>query len=440
MNQWRSVLAGVGGAIVVVVAGSAFFNNSLLPKYHQDAINPTGVFALALLVIVVGALLLLRWWPYLLLVAALLAVLIVVLVLPDADEAFYSIPDPLLLLLHYGPYPLALIGALGCAQSLRDRGAVVAGLTGGAMVFAGALTGSIRWLHGPIDASWHTVLIAVGLVALLPALWTLRHGDTAAALPAGPRGVWQAVATGLVLSLAVPAGWIGDQMIALHIVPWEDPGRVGLLIGPAIVVVATGLIGLGGAWTVAGTLTGAAILVSVAMPLYLAVGSLRQDGPAGWLAAAAGLALGAAVAVTRWRVYGAVALTVAAAVTLVLTRDLIWLGLLAGERDPRAYPLVVVCVAATVAVFAATATVLAPHGAVPAALGPLAVTVAIGGLHTINGAALWSSGSEGVHFTVSAALALVAGLGVAGLGLAGYRIGRRASAGDPVPDAATVAP
>ncbi|MEU4160112.1 hypothetical protein [Actinoplanes sp. NPDC026670] len=441
MNQWRSVLAGAGGAMVVVVTGSAFFVNELLPSISQHAINPSGpIYALALLVITVGALLLLRWWPYLLLAAALLGVLIVVLGLPDDLGVYYPVPYPLLAVLHYVPYPLALVGTLGCAQSLRDRGAVVAGLTGGAIVFATAVTGSIRWLHGPITAPWYTGLITFGLLAVLPAVWTLRRGDAAAALPAGRPGTWQLVATGLVLSLTIVAGWIGGQMTALHIIPWDDPWLERLVLGTATVVVATWLTALGGPWTLAGTLTGAAILVSVVQPLYIAVGSLREAGPAGWVAVAAGLALGSAVAVTRWRVYGAVALTVAAAVTLVLTRDLIRLGLHSGERDSRVYPLLVLCVAATVAVFGAVAPALAPHGAVPAALGPLAATVAVGGANTINGLDRWSSGAEDGEFVVSAVLALVAGLGVAGLGLARHLIGRRTRGAGPVPAETTVAP
>ncbi|MFC4072630.1 hypothetical protein [Actinoplanes subglobosus] len=425
MNQWRSVLAGTGGAMVVSVTAAPFYAHSLLPAYHDVMISPFGdLYELAPIVAVVGALLLLRWWPYLLLAAGLCGGLIVIQEVAAGQETSLY-PSAMMLLLHEVPYPLALIGTLGCAQSLRERGAPVAGLVGGVAAFAGALAGAVFILQGPSITGWMVGLVVVGTVALLPALWTLGRGDTAAAPAPGWDGARHVVAAGLVTALSIPVSVYGSQLFGL-IAPGDNPDRGYLVVGTFTLVCVVLLATLSGGWALAGTLTGAAILVAVAMSLFVSIGSLQDSGPLVWLTAAGGLALGVAVAATRWRVAGAVVLSVAAAVTLVLTRGIVRIQVLTETTpDVRAYPLLVLGVAAVVAVFGAITPALAPSGAVPAVLGPLAGVLAVAGLRILRGLPLSSAGNGDGHFVASAVLALVAAAGVAAIGLAGHLIRKR---------------
>jgi signal transduction histidine kinase len=207
------------------------------------------------------------------------------------------------------------------------------------------------------------------------------------------------------------------------------------LVGAITLVTVTALAAVAGLWSLAGTLTAAVAQVAVAAPAILAVTALGYDDPARWAAAIAGAALGAVLAGSRWRIPLAAGCSVLAATALFIAYGATT-GNPAKLAEQRAVVpavlILVLCGAATGAVVGATAPVLAARGALPAVIGPLAGTLAVGGQQTIQ--ITYLSGGEPqssylnpvYHLTTSAGLLLVAGAAIGGLGLAQQWATRRA--------------
>lgn len=222
-------------------------------------------------------------------------------------------------------------------------------------------------------------------------MWLYRRGDPAAAGPAGNRS-WQRVrlvtAGTLAASVSISLALLTTQRMAdLLGVTWSALARHAVaqtaVIGAITLVTVTLLAALAGLWPLAGAVTAAVAQVAVLAPVILTLTALYKNDPLRWLAALAGAALGAAVAGSRWRVPLAAALTVLAAMALFIAY-----GATTGDPQKLAVQLIVIpsvlilvlCAAAGGAVVGATAPVPAARGALPAVLGPLAGTLAVGGL------------------------------------------------------------
>jgi signal transduction histidine kinase len=148
-----------------------------------------------------------------------------------------------------------------------------------------------------------------------------------------------------------------------------------------------------------------------------------------------GLAAGAALAWTRLRVPLTVGVTVAAATALFIAY-----AATTGHPERIALqrsvvPGILIAVLVTAAATAIAGTIaptLAPSGATPAALGPLAVILALGGHRAVeatylqDGLPVSSYFNSVFHLTTSAILLLVAAAGVGGLGFAQQWAARRA--------------
>jgi signal transduction histidine kinase len=447
-TPWRlpAVLAGVAGALILVVSTSPLGSDGLqeflyTPGYGgvYDPANLNGWIWLALPVAAtVLGLCLLRWWPYLLLAAALMLI-------PGILSEIRPVGYPFaVFVLPQAGYYLAIIAMLACAQGLiRGKvgwGAAVAALSLGSRL-AGTALGGASWDLSPDSAgAWHIALLALGLAGLAPALWQCRRGDPDAAEPAG-RWTWRRTRLVLAgtLAAAVPiplaslttgrlANLLGVTYSALYRHDYAQTAAIGAVSLVAVAVLAA----VAGLWSLAGALSAALAQAAVMVPALLAVTALEFDDPARWLGALAGAALGAAAAGSRWRVPLAATLTVLAATAL-------FIAYAATTGDPQKLAdqrvvipsvlILVLCLAAAGAVVGATAPVLAPRGALPAVLGPLAGALAVGGLQTIR-ATYGLTDTIGLiplsHLTTSAVLLLVAGAAVGGLGFAQLLTTRRA--------------
>jgi signal transduction histidine kinase len=144
----------------------------------------------------------------------------------------------------------------------------------------------------------------------------------------------------------------------------------------------------------------------------------------------AGVAIGAAVAATRWRVAGAVVLTVGAPTTVFIA----W-SATTGDPEKLAVQhhlvpglvLLVTMSAAGTAGIGAIAPALARVGAVPAVLGPFTMVLFTAGVQTVQVAYANADGlpessylNPVGHIDSAGFLLLVAGAGVAGIGVAQY--------------------
>ncbi|WBB67699.1 ATP-binding protein [Micromonospora sp. WMMD812] len=441
---WREALAGLGGCLLLTVATSPgyaagpppFIATPGRPEFHGVG----WVVALIPVVATVVGLCLLRWWPYLLSVAGLLAV-------PYVWGQLTSMSYPLVLVLaQSAAYPLALVGVLACAQTLLSNGfpgvgAALAGLATGFRLLGSALVGP-GWLYSdPSRPAWHAGMIVAALATLIPAV--VRFSDRrAGGLPETIPGAWQrlrlVVAAGLAVCLVFPLSLLTtERLAALLGVSWSALYRHGsvavAVIGTVTLVLATGLAAVAGLWSLAGALTVATAHVAMAAPLLLAFTALGSVGPLRWLGALAGAVIGAAAASSRWRAAAASTLAVGAAIAVFIAHAATTghpEKLADQQRVIPALLLLVLTTAAGTAVTGATAPVLAPRGAVPAALGPLVGVLAASGLQTVgvtyvhNGLPVSSYLNPVFHITTSAVLLLVAGAAVGGLGVAHHLAGR----------------
>jgi signal transduction histidine kinase len=442
------VLAGVAGCFFLVVATSPQATDGLPPFLATPTVIRDGapsnlpgwLFLVAPVVATALGLCLLRWWPCLLAAAGLMAV-------PGVMAEWNpsgSYPWVLVLLPPAG-YALAIVALLACAQGLTRTavglGAALAALTLGSRLVGSALTGAIGWRFSPHSAaSWHTALLAAGLAGLAPAVWLYRRGDPAATGPVGNRS-WQRVrlvtAGTLAAAVSIPLAFLTTQRLAdLLGVTWYALYRHGFaetaVIGAITLVTVTLLAAFAGLWPLAGAMTAAVAQVAVMAPVILTLSALYRNDPLRWLAALAGAALGAAVAGSRRRVPLAATLTVLAAMALFIAY-----GATTGVPEKLATENIVIpsvlililCAAAGGAVVGATAPVLATRGALPAVLGPLAGTLAVGGLQAMQVISL-SDGEPLPSFLnsmiTSAILLLVAGAAIGGLGFAQLLATRRA--------------
>jgi signal transduction histidine kinase len=451
VSRWKSlpaVLAGVAGCLFLVVATSPQIDFGgegppfLSVPYEVVYKSPSGLWAWLSLAAPAAAVLLglclLRWWPYLLAVAGLMAV-------PDVISEWNPyINYPLLLgwflgLLPSAGYALAVVAVLACAQGLTRTapgwGAAVAALTLGSRLIGSAMTMGQGWgFLRNVPVYWHTGLLGVGLVMLAPAIWLYWRGDPAANPATGPAGRrWRrgrlVVAGTLAAAVSVPLAFLSTQSMAdLLGVSWSALFRHAFaqtaVIGAVTLVAVTMLAALAGRWPLAGTLTAAVAQVAVTAPVTLALAGLSGNIRFCWLATLAGAVLGAAVVGSRLRVPLAATLAVLAAVALFIATA-------ATTGDPEKLAeqqviipsvlILVLCAAAGSAVIGATAPMLGSRGALPATLGPLAGTLAVGGLETIQVTYFQSDGgldTQAGSMTSSAILLLVGASAIGGMGFA----------------------
>ena len=392
-------------------------------------------------VAVVAGLLALRRWPWLLSSAALLT--LTALLCGVAGVATPEWFGSVLLAVR----PLVVIGVFAAAQSLIRCGEVRLGAVAAGSCIGGAMIGSAYaqeyWLGGGRGGGteWFAALAVAALAGTVPAVWLLRRGDVAV-LPAtgGSRGQrWRpVVAGGLAIALTWPLGQLTtDRLSVLIGVSESSLSRhqyaQSAVIGAIALVIVAVLAAMTGPWSLGGALVAATVQVAAVAPMLLALASLRM-GSTSWVAVLAGLALGVTLAGSRWRYPLTAAVTVTAAVALIIVSVATsgQPGKLAEQESviPGVLLAVVVTAAAT-AVVGATATALTPAGVVPAALGPLAGMLAIGGLQTVNGtnprgSMIWFGFSRDADLSVSIWLLLVAAAAVSGLGLARQWANRRA--------------
>ncbi|MFC4072625.1 ATP-binding protein [Actinoplanes subglobosus] len=443
-DRWRAVLAGAGAALIIAVATSRGLEGfGLMPI----TVSPSrgGYRGLGWLVAVTpvvagfAALVLVRWWPYLVTAGGLTGSLAVLRWLGVADLGTVAH------IVGAAGYPLAVVGLLGCAQSLihgrrPGTGSVVAGLSAGALVFASALLGSF-WIFGTERLRyWHIGLLVAGLAAVVPALLRWWRGDAAAAGPLpGPWWRWSrlrlVLAAGAATAVPLPLSRLSTEQIAdLFGVGTSALQRHGFaevaMVGAITLALVAVLAAVAGLWSLAGASTAATLLVAISGPVLLGIAATRPDGPAGWLAALAGVAIGAAVVATRWRVVGAVVLTVGAATTVFIA----W-SATTGDPEKLAEQhhlvpglvLLVTMSAAGTAGIGAIAPALTRTGAVPAVLGPFTMVLFTAGMQTVQVTYVNADGlpessylNPVGHIDSSGFLLLVAGAGVAGIGVAQY--------------------
>ena len=460
-----AVLAGVAGCLFLVVATSPrstaggppflaahLYSGIAAPSTVQDWLN-LAVPAVA----TAFGLCLLRWWPYLLLAAGLMAV-------PGAlaewgftggsaelgffdgvAEWSFSTSTSTASLLSSAGYYVAVVALLACAQGLASTamgwGAIVAALTLGSRLVGSAMVSDLGWTLSPDTAAgWHIALLAVGLAGLSPAVWLYRRGDSGATGPVGRRS-WERVrmvaAGTLAAAVPIPLALLTTQRLAdLLGVSWSAVYRhdyaAVAAIGAIALVIAALLAAVTGLWPLAGALTSASVQVAVVAPVFLAITALGLDDPARWLAALAGAVLGAAGAGSRLRVPLAATLTVLAATALVIAY-----GATTGDPEKLALQHTVIpgvlilalCAAAATAVVGAVAPVLAPRGALPVVLGPLAAALAAGGQQIAQatyGLSNFAFNPTSSQLTASTVVLVVAGVAVCGLGFAQLLATRRA--------------
>jgi len=451
------VLAGVAGCLFLVAASSSIDADGLsafldTPDFGYRSGPPSNLpgwlFLAAPAIATAVGLCLLRWWPYLLAAAGLMAVPGVVAEWnPDTSYPWVFV------LLPPAGYVLAIVALLACAQGLiriaggmgrwaGGWGAAIAALTLGSRLVGSALPKQYPqggWISLHTAASWQTALLAAGLAGLAPAVWLYRRGDPAATGPVGNRSrqrVRLVTAGTLAASMSIPLAFLTTQRLAdLLGVSWSALERHGLaqtaVIGAITIVAVTLLAALAGLWPLAGAMTAAVVQVAVVAPVILTFGALFNNDPVRWVAALAGVALGAAVAGSRWRVPLAATLAVLAAMAL-------FIAYAATTGDPEKLAdqnivipsvlILVLCAAAGGAVVGATAPALAARGALPAVLGPLAGTLAVGGMQATQVISI-SDGESAPPSNpqiVSALLLLAAGAAIGGLGFAQLLATRRA--------------
>ncbi len=440
MSRWWTALAGLGGCLLIAVVSSSYgggFSPRLGVQGPDAYYGPDPYTPLIPTAATVLALCLVRWWPWLLLVGGLLCVPIAwPAMAPDASAmTFYHAFGAAL--------PLLVVGALGAAQSLLAAGApglgaAVASLVIGFGLVGQALPKADQQYLDPALSAWHVVLVVAGLAAIAPPMWWRRRGDPAAIrLPDEKAWSWQRlrliVTSGLVVLVALPVAMISTERLAgLLDVSWRTlviyPNARTAILGGMTLAAAVLLSVLAGRWPLAGSLTAATAQIAVSAPLAIAFLATSEAGPARWFGALLGVAIGAASAANRWRIAAAVTLTVGAATCLFIAFSATNSQpqkLVEQQRVIPALLMIVLVTAAATAVVGATAPVLAPHGAVPAALGPITGVLVVSGVQTApviylgSGQSAASIGTT-LHLDTAAVLLLVAAAAIGGLGIAHY--------------------
>ncbi|GIJ55512.1 sensor histidine kinase [Virgisporangium aurantiacum] len=431
--RWSTVLAGVGGCLLIAAVQSTSRGGFSPPLYvvgfsrFMEFIPFTALIpALA----TVLALCLLRWWPYLLAAGGLLCVPVA---LDSALGMWFS--DAF-----RAAFPLLVVGTLAAAQSLwvtgaPGAGAAVAGLAIGAGLFGHVVPDLRRPYLEPALSTWRVVLVVAGVAAVASVVWWWR-GDPAAIGPRDMR-MWEwkrfrlVVAGGLVALAPVPFATLPPDQLADLLDVW--PGT--LFIYPELMLAITGGMTLAaallvsiviGLWPLAGSLTAAITQIAVAVPMFVALRAAEDAGPARWFGAGLGVAIGAAAVVNRWRTVAAVTLTVGAAICVFVAHTAtsgVPEKLAFQHRVTPAVLMLGLSVAAATAVVGATTPVLAPRGAVPAVLGPITAVIVAAGVQTVPVAqqrkpyAVESLGRY-VHLDNAATMLLVGAAAIGGLGLA----------------------
>ncbi|MEV4276368.1 ATP-binding protein [Actinoplanes xinjiangensis] len=438
MNErWYPVMAGAGGSLIIAVGtspGSTGFG--LIPVTASPGSGGYHALGWAAVVAILPALLLIRWWPHLVAAGGLLTSIIWLSSLTGSDLGYVP---------YATGYPMVVIGVLGGAQSLiggrrTGAGSVVAALSSGALVFGAVFHGGFLLFDVEHLRIWHAIMLVAGLAAVVPALLHWWRGD-AGALGSlrGPWWQWRrlrpALTAGVAMAVPLPLAGLGTERLAdllgVSVFALERHGNAQTaVIGASVLVLVAVLAGVAGPWSLAGGLTAATMLVAICAPVLLGMAATRHDGPAGWMAALAGVAVGVVVAATRWRVAGAVVLIVGAATTVYVA----W-SATSGEPEKLATQehlvpglvLLVTMSAAGTAGLGAIAPALARAGAVPAVLGPFTMVLFTAGMQTlqvtfVNADGLPESTSINAvgHLDSAAFLLLVAGAGVAGTGVAQY--------------------
>ncbi|BEL01996.1 hypothetical protein Q0Z83_001870 [Actinoplanes sichuanensis] len=439
--RWWTALGGLGGSLLILPAASSALGATFSPMVGVQ--GPDGyydsrglILPLIPTVATVLGLCLLRWWPYLLVVGGLISTALVwPQMLPDSSTMPYQY-------LPTAAFPLLVVGVLGGAQSLLNSravalGSAVAGLGTGA-VLAGRALARIAAQSASDPTLRSAALLVAGLAATGPALWMLRHGDRPAEGPPGG-GFWSwprlrlVVAAGLAAFVVLPLALFPTEYLARLLgISWyslaygtEKAAIIGLATLLLVAVCAT----LTGLWGLTGALTAATVSVAAAYPLVVAYTSLDPTGPARLLGVVAGVAVGIAAVVTRWRIAAAGTLAVGAALVMFIADE--GTGgapqrLAVGQNTLPTLVMLVLAVAAVTAAFGAIAQVLAPRGAVPAVLGPIAAVLALAGVPALRVIQLRRGGppsnipNSGDSLSTSAVLMLVAAAAIVGLGVAHY--------------------
>jgi signal transduction histidine kinase len=446
--RWWTALGGLGGSLLITLTASSYgatFSPMVGVQGPDGYYDSRGlVFPLIPTAATVLALCLLRWWPYLLVAGGLISTAIVwPAMLPDSTTLpFYHLPS--------AAFPMLAVGVLGAAQSLLTNRAVVlgvavTGLGAGAVLAGGALARII--VEEPYRADsgltlrWAGLLTA-GLAAVGPALWMLRQGDRAATGPV-EGGFWSwrhlrfVIAAGLAAFVVLPVALFPTEHLArlLGVSGYslaygnEKAAILGVVTLVLVAVCAT----LTGLWGLTGALTAATVQVAAAYPLVLAHQTLAATGPARLIGVVAGVAVGIAAVANRWRIAATATLAVGTALAMFIVEE--GTGgapqrLAADQRVVPAFLMLVLAVATVTAVFGATAHVLAPRGAVPAALGPIAAVLTVAGVPALEviriqrGAPPQDVGSAMGSLSTPAVLMLVAAAAIAGLGIAHHLAGR----------------
>jgi signal transduction histidine kinase len=432
------LLAALGGGLLLAVYVSPVSPRADLPPFLAGGFTELHPFVQV--VATAAALCLLRWWPYLLMAGGLLTI----------PGTLWEVQHVTVAAVMETRYPLVLVGMLACAQSLLSGGAAglgaaVASLSIGSRLFGTALLGASWYVRPPWLPTAHLVLLIAALAGLIPAVWWLRRGDTAAAGP-GDHGRWRwrrvrlILAGTLAMFLVVPLSLLTNKRLAAiagvdEYALYRHPAARTAMTGVIVVVTVLILTAMAGRWSLAVALTAATVQVAVTAPMILAITTMVGADLVRALSALAGVALGFAVTLSRWRVPLAATLTVAGATALFIAY-----AATTGHPEKLAMQqqiipvslLLVVIAAAAAATVGATGVALAPHGALPAVLGPITAVLAAGGLQTVAVTYL-RDGQTGstylnpvLHLTTSAVLLLVAGAAVSGLGLAQQLAARRA--------------
>jgi signal transduction histidine kinase len=440
-----AVLGGVGGALLLAVAMSPDSRSGGLAPFVGPVafggLHGEGwAYPIAMVSVIALALGLTRFWPYLLAVAAAVSV---TPVLREWPFSHWIAPFPLQVAGEVRG-PLALIGVLACAQGLIRRGSpgwgsAVAGLSIGGAVLGGAMIGP-SWETSVDLKHVHLAMIGVAALAQAPALYRRPRGEEAVAA-SGWKQVRLPLTGALAYVAAIPFGLVStEQLSRLLGVRWDQLLRHPLTVegvsGAYLLATTLTLALVSGLWSFGGALTGAVTHVAAVAPILLAITALDIQPAARWGSALAGIAIGTVVTAGRWRIPAAAGLALGASVALVIAHAATggFPEKIADQRDvvPGVVILILITAAGT-AVVGATAPVLGPRGALPAALGPLTTVLGAGGVGAIDATYVGSDGepvsshlNPVMHLNTSAILLLVAGAAVGGLGLADLFAARRA--------------
>ena len=434
--RWLMALAGLGGCLLIASAETAF-SGGFWPGLGTDShYGPDLISPLAPTAATVAGLCLLRWWPCLMVAGGLLCLPIV---WSQLQGDGWGVSGYWILT---SGFPLLVIGVLAAAQSLFSAGApglgaVVAGLTAGAVVFGNAVPQAPY--PGLADSlmTWRHVLTVAGFAAVAPALWWWRGDPAASGLSDGKAWGWNrmrpVVVGGAVAFVALPFALISADQIAdlLNVGTYalHTNSSIRYAISGGMTLVAAVLLTLvAGLWPVGAALSAATVQIGISAPLMVTFLASSEANSTRWWSAGIGVVIGAAAVTTRWRVVGAVALTLAAAVC-VFIGDYATTGepqkLIDQKRVIPAAAILLLVAAATTAVVGATAPVLAKSGEIPAVLGPVTGVMVVAGIQTtgvidVSGGGPLAAARGSWQLDTAAAVLLAATAAVGGLGAAHY--------------------